>query len=172
MKRRELLASLPALAAGACGYRAGGKADLLPRNIQTIAIPAFSNLTTRYRVADRLAIALSREFMRRSRYAVINDPEQADAVLRGTVVNYSAFPTIFDANSSRAAGVQVSMLLQVSLTERASGKVLYNRPGWEVRERYEISVDESQYFEESDTALERLSQDVARTVVAAVLSGF
>jgi hypothetical protein len=42
----------------------------------------------------------------------------------------------------------------------------------EVRERYEISVDPRAYFDESDTAAERLSRDVARSIVSAILSGF
>ena len=42
----------------------------------------------------------------------------------------------------------------------------------EFRERYEVSVDPSAYLEESDAALTRLSRDVARTVVSAVLERF
>ena len=42
----------------------------------------------------------------------------------------------------------------------------------EFRERYEISVDQKAYFEESDPALERLSRNVARTLVSAILENF
>jgi hypothetical protein len=42
----------------------------------------------------------------------------------------------------------------------------------EVRERYEIAVDPNAYFEESDVAVERLSHNVARSVVSAVLEAF
>ena len=31
-----------------CGYHVSGKADLLPKSVQTIAIPAFTNITARY----------------------------------------------------------------------------------------------------------------------------
>jgi len=40
MRRRTILA-LAAPFAAACGYRVGGKADLLPDTIHTIAIPPF-----------------------------------------------------------------------------------------------------------------------------------
>jgi hypothetical protein len=50
--------------------------------------------------------------------------------------------------------------------------VLFNRPHLEFRQRYEISVNQVQYFEESEPALERLSRDVARTVVSTVLEAF
>jgi outer membrane lipopolysaccharide assembly protein LptE/RlpB len=169
MKRRALLS---ALGLTGCGYHVGGKADLLPKTVRTIAIPTFGNVTTRYKISDRLSSAISREFLTRTRYQVVADPNDADATLRGTVLNYIAFPTVVDKVTGRAAGVQVSVVLQVTLTDRASGKVLFTRANMEVRERYEISIDQTQYFEESETALERLSRDVARTIVSAVLSGF
>ncbi|MCX6587022.1 MAG: LptE family protein [Acidobacteria bacterium] len=169
MKRRALLS---ALGLTGCGYHVGGKADLLPKTVRTIAIPTFGNLTTRYKISDRLGSAISREFLTRTRYQIVADPNDADATLRGSVLTYTAFPTVVDQVTGRAAGVQVSVLLQVTLTDRASGKVLFTRANMEVRERYEISIDQAQYFEESETALDRLSRDVARTIVSAVLSGF
>ena len=62
--------------------------------------------------------------------------------------------------------------MQVSLVERATGKVLFNRPSFDITERYEISQDPRQYFEESDDALDRASKVVARQVVSAILNNF
>lgn len=169
MKRRALLG---VLGLSGCGYHVGGKADLLPQTIRTIAIPTFGNLTTRYKIGNRLGSAIGREFLTRTRYQIVADPNQADAVLRGSVVAFTAFPTVVDQVTSRAAGVQISVVLQVDLTDRATGKVLFSRPTMDVRERYEISIEQAQYFEESETAVERLSRDVARSIVTAVLSGF
>jgi len=169
MNRRAFLG---AMGLTGCGYHVGGKADLLPKTVKTIAIPTFGNLTTRYKISDRLGNAVSREFLTRTRYQIVADPNGADAVLSGVVVNYVAFPTVVDQVTSRAAGVQIQVVLRLTLTDKASGKVLFTRPNMEVRERYEISIDQGQYFEESESALERLSRDVARSVVSAVLSGF
>ena len=168
---RGLLA-LAALLATACGYHVAGRADLVPKNIQTIAIPAFSNVTTRYKLTDRLPEAISREFISRTRYRIVSDPDQADAVLRGAVLSYSSFPTIFDPATGRASGVQLQVTLRVSLVDRASGKVLFNRPNIEVRERYQISTDPTIFFEESDAALDRASQQTARQVVSSILENF
>ena len=55
--------------------------------------------------------------------------------------------------------------MQITLTERATGKVLFSRPALEFRERYEISADPQTYFDESGTAMERVARDAARTVV-------
>ena len=164
-------AALAAMAVG-CGYRIAGHADLMPKRIKTIAIPAFGNATTRQRLADRLSAALTREFLSRTRYEIVADPNAADAVLSGTVVKYDAFPAIFDQTTGRASAVQVNVRMDITLRDRSTGQALYSRQGFEFRDRYEISVDPKVYFEESDAALDRLSRDVARMVVSAVLENF
>jgi hypothetical protein len=62
--------------------------------------------------------------------------------------------------------------LQVTLTERATGKVIYSRPSYEAHQRYELSINANTYFEESDASLERLAQDVARDLVSSILENF
>lgn len=163
-----------ALVAGltSCGYHLAGRAELVPKSVKTIAVPAWSNGTTRYKLTDHIPEAISKEFLTRTRYKVVSDVNAADAVLRGTVVRYSAYATVVDRDTGRATVVQLYLILQVSLTERATGKVLFNRPNLEVRERYEISVDPSQYFDESDAALERASQQAAQQVVSSILESF
>jgi hypothetical protein len=174
---RALLAAM-ALALCGCGYHVSGHGDLLPQNLRTIAIPAFANLSTRYKLTERLPAALTREFITRTRYRVITDLDQADAILNGAVMNFYVFPNIFDQASGRAAGVQLGVNLQLTLVERGTGKVLFSRPNMEFRQRYEVHADQANqqsqlsYFEESETAIERLSRDVARTVVSAVLEAF
>ena len=161
------------LALPACGYHVAGQADLVPKTVHTIAIPAFTNVTIRYKLTDRLPQAISHEFTARTKYTVVNDPGQADAVLRGAVVNYVAYPILFDQQTGRASGLQVNVTMTVSLVERATGKVLFSRPSYEMHQRYEISVTSTRaYFEESDEALNRLSRDVARDLVSSILENF
>jgi hypothetical protein len=169
---RLVLLILSTIALTSCGYRVSGHSDLLPKSIKTIAIPAFGNVTQRYRLTELIPRALTREFISRTRYQVVAEPENADAVLTGAVVNYLFAPTVVDQQSGRAVGVQISVVLQINLVEKATGKVLFTRPDMEVRNRYEIAVDPRAYFEESDLALERVSRDVARTVVSSVLEAF
>ena len=173
MKRRALFAlSAFGLLCAGCGYHVAGQADTLPKSIRTIAVPAFQNATARYRLAERLPAAITHELIARTRYNVVADPDGADAVLTGSVNKYVAYPTTFDPTSGRASAVQLSVYLTVTLTDRATGKVLYSRRDFEARERYEISTDQRAYLEESDAALDRLSRDVARMVVSAVLENF
>ncbi len=168
--RRACVALL--LLTSGCGYHVAGHSDLMPKSIQTICVPAFGNATVRYRLTDRLPEALSREFISRTRYRIVNDMNQADAILRGTVVNYFAYPTILDQNTGRASTVQVIVIMSVTLTERATGKVLYTRPSFDWKQQYEISTDPRAFVDESDVALDRLSRDVARMLVSGILENF
>lgn len=163
-----------ALVVAGCGYHVAGKGDLLPQNLHTIAIPSFANVTVRYRLTERLPEALAREFIARTRYQIVPDPNKADAILRGTVSNYISYPTVFDQRTGRASGLQVSVTLQLELIERATGKVLFSRPGYETKQRYEFSQSSAPqaYFDESDTGVDRLSRDVARDIVSAILESF
>jgi RNase P/RNase MRP subunit p29 len=170
--KRLLTAVLCTAALSSCGYHVAGKGELIPTTVKTIAIPAWGNVTTRYKLTDHIPEALSREFLTRTRYKVVNDVNEADMVLRGAVVRYTAFGTVVDRDTGRATVVELHLLLQVTLTERATGKVLFTRPSFEVRERYEISGDPKQYFDESDAALDRASQEAARNVVSSILENF
>ena len=155
-----------------CGYHVSGKADMVPKRIRTIAIPSFGNATSRYKLSEQITSAVTREFISRSRFRIVADPAQADAILTGAVATFFSSPTVFDPKTSRASAAQVYVGLQVTLTDRSNGAVLFSRPNLDFRERYEISVDQNSYFEESDVAMERLSRDVARAVVSAVLENF
>jgi hypothetical protein len=161
---------LPILFLTGCGYRLAGRGDLIPATVKTIAVQPFGNATPKYKLARLLPSDISREFIARTRYRLVDDANQADAVLTGTLVGFSAYPIVSADN--RGTTVQVVVNVQVKLTNRATGAVIWERPGAEYRERYEIALDPASYFDESGTAIERLSKDVSRSVVSAILNAF
>jgi hypothetical protein len=172
------------VALGSCGYHVAGKADLVPKDVHTIAIPPFVNASVKYKLSDSLPEAISREFITRTRYKPVHDPTQADAVLTGTVVRYTAFPTLINQATGRTSGLAIIVVLSISLTERATGKVIFARPYYEPHERYELSTPNVaasassqnaanyQYFDESGAGIQRLSRDVARDLVSSILENF
>jgi Lipopolysaccharide-assembly len=163
---------LAALALTSCGYHVVGHTNILPKTIKIIAVPEFGNGTPQYRLPVLLTADVTRELISRTKYTVVADQSIADATLVGAITNYSNYPIIFDPISGRATSVQIIVQLQLTLTDRHSGKVLFSRTGYEFRERYEVALDPQQYFDESGTAMQRLSKDVARSVVSAILENF
>jgi Lipopolysaccharide-assembly len=162
--------TIPVVAAPA--GQPAAKSDSVPVTIKTIAIPAFANATVRYKLARLLPAGIAQEFISRTKYNIVADPNQADAVLKGSLANFVVFQVISDPVTGRATGAEIVVTIQVTLTERATGKVLFTRPSLEFRERYEISTDPQTYFDESGTAIERVARDAARTVVSAILENF
>ena len=138
-----------------CGYQTGGKGEMLPATLHTIAIPAFHNVTTKYKLTGMLPQEIGREFIGRTRYKVVSEPAAADAILEGSITRYYSSPTVYDPATSRSSGVQVIVWLTITLRERATGKVLFKRTGFDVKERYEITGDQQTYLDESDAALGR-----------------
>jgi membrane-bound lytic murein transglycosylase MltF len=61
---------------------------------------------------------------------------------------------------------------EITLTDRTSGKILYHTDNFVFRNEYEISTDVKSFFEEQDPALERIAQDFAQRLVAAVTENY
>jgi outer membrane lipopolysaccharide assembly protein LptE/RlpB len=155
-----------------CGYHTAGRAVTLPANVKTIAVPSFVNDTQTYKIEQILTDAVVREMVTRTHYQVLNQAGQgADATLRGEVLSSTATPLTYDSQTGRAASVLVTVSMRVSLTDK-SGKVLYRNPAYLFREQYQVSRELTSFFEEDTPALQRLSQDFARTLVSNILEGF
>ena len=172
-ENRLMAVGLACLAATlCCGYRVVGTADLLPERIRTIAVPAFTNATSEFKVEQYLTAAVVREVLSRTRYHVVSDDASADATLVGTVMLFDAIPQNFDPLTGRATNVMTVTRLNVALYDRSDGSVLYSNPDLAHRENYEVSSDPESYVNEREAAIQRASRSMAATLVSAVLSGF
>jgi outer membrane lipopolysaccharide assembly protein LptE/RlpB len=173
MRFRLVCAMMAVAVCGAgCGYHVAGRNDALPKSIHTIAVPALENKTTSYRIEQRLTAATVHEFLAKTQYRVVSDPANGDAVLHGKVVSLEAVPLLFDTTTGRATTMLVTVKCEVSFEERESGKVLYHSDNFLFRNQYEISTDVKSFFEEQDPALDRLAQDFATRLVAAVTENY
>lgn len=159
------------LAASGCGYRVVGRANTLPAGAHTIAIPAFTNRTTTYRIEQILTEAVVREFISRTKYRVVAESDGADLSLQGEVTGLSSSAVLFDPTTGRATTVLVTVNLRVALQDRA-GKVLYQNNNFVFRQPYEISIDIPSFFQEEGPALDRMSRDFAAQLVSDVVENF
>jgi outer membrane lipopolysaccharide assembly protein LptE/RlpB len=167
-----LLISLIAVVQAGCGYHVAGHNNSLPKSIHVIAVTALENKTTGYRIEQKLTSATVHEFLARTQYKIVSNAADADAVLRGKVVSVEAVPLLFDTQTGRATTMLVTVKCEVSLTESATDMVLYHSENFVFRNEYEISTDVPSFFEEQDPALDRLAEDFARKLVAAVIENY
>ncbi|MGB0034948.1 MAG: LptE family protein [Candidatus Acidiferrales bacterium] len=174
MKRSRLICvMLLAIASSAsCGYHVAGRASHLPSSWTSIAVPAFTNNTTRYRIEQRFTAAVIREFITRTKYQVIQDEASADAVLHGQVLSIETTPVLFDANTGQVTTMLVIVRAKVLLVDNSTHKPVYQNDDMVFRDEYQISSDVQSFFGEQDPALERMSRAFAAKVVSNVLENF
>ena len=130
----------------------GGPRVRLPSDWQTIAVPAFKNDTTRYRIEQRMTEAVIREFIQRTKYHIVQDPESADAVLHGEVLSIETAPVLFNATTGEVTTMLVTVHTKVQLVDNKTQKAVYHMDDMVFRQEYQISTDVQSFFEEQDPA--------------------
>jgi hypothetical protein len=78
----------------------------------------------------------------------------------------------YDLTTGRASSLQIQVTTDVKLQDLHTKKVVYANPNFVFREEYQVSQTTSGLFEEDQAALDRLSRDLARTLVTEVLENF
>jgi len=160
------------LLSAACGYHEAGRGDRISPDVKTIAIPIFINKSPKFRIEQKLASAISREFIERTKFQITPDPAQADAVLKGTVNDVRAGVVTFDLKTGRATTLQIQVTASVELVDSHTKKVIFSNSNYIFREEYQISQSTPSLFEEDQAALDRISRDMARTLVTDILENF
>ena len=165
--------AIPAiLSISSCGYHTAGHGDRLPATLRTIAIPGFKNQTQTYRIEQILTRDVVREFLARTNYQVLSTlSNSADATLNGAVVSTAAVPLTYDSQTGHASSEVVTVKLKISLVDR-SGRILFENQNYTFHDVYQISREVSSFFDEETPALQRMSRDFARTLVADILEAY
>jgi outer membrane lipopolysaccharide assembly protein LptE/RlpB len=166
------LAACSILLAVACGYQVAGTASRLPPDIKTIAIPAFTNASTRFRIEQKVSAAVTREFIDRTSFRVTPDLSGADAELKGTINSVHSGVLTYDPNTGRATTFQIQVSAAVQLIDLHTKKVVFSNPNYTFREQYQVSQSTTALFEEDEPALNRVSHDFAQTLVTDILENF
>jgi hypothetical protein len=179
-----------------CGYHVAGHSSTLPKSIHVIAVPAMENKTSTYRIEQKLTAATVHEFLAKTRYRVVSNPDGADAVLRGKVISMEVTPLTFQTSTTttgppsapvttstaQATSMLVIMKCEVTLTDRVSEKVLYHTNDFVFRNEYQLAATPTgssptrasveSFFQEGDPALDRMAQDFATRLVSAVVENY
>jgi outer membrane lipopolysaccharide assembly protein LptE/RlpB len=160
------------LALSGCGYHTLGAATHLPPDVKTLAVPVFATRTEAYHTETVMTNAVIREFAARTRFRVTPDEsENADATLHGTILKESVAPLTYNSSTQQSSSFLITMVVSVTINGR-DGKILYENKNYVFRQQYQSTTDLPTYLQENPAALERLSREFARQLVADVLEGF
>ena len=160
------------LALSGCGYHTLGAATHLPPDVKTLAVPVFATRTEAYHTETVMTNAVIREFAARTRFRVTPDEsENADATLHGTILKESVAPLTYNSSTQQSSSFLITMVVSVTLNGR-DGEILYENKNYVFRQQYQSTTDLPTFLQGNPAALERLSREFARQLVADVLEGF
>lgn len=145
----------------------------LPKDIKTVAVPAFqfSARGARYRVSDRFTDAMIREVIKRGRgLKVQGSREGADAAIEGTIRDFSFSGVILDRDG-RARVYEVTITSAVSVVDLKRNKILYDNQNFVFKDSFEFSEDPRSFFNEEDPAVNRMAKAFAKSVVSTITNG-
>jgi outer membrane lipopolysaccharide assembly protein LptE/RlpB len=153
-----------------CGYHTSGSVRL-QSDLQTIAVPVFFNETFEPSLENAVTSAVKQEFLTNGRLQVVNDPGDADLVLKGTVTSFGLTPLAFDPASSVVLEYRVRIRTSVQLEDRRAQKILWQDPGMETSAEYVVNPDTSANRVAQDHAIAEASKLLGENVVHRVLEG-
>jgi hypothetical protein len=161
-----------------CGYSLAGRGSFLPESIKVIAVPLFTNNTNVFELERRITDKVRSELSARGKYRVEPTTDKPhDAILSGVITSVTVAPTAFN-NANLATRLVLTLTANVELrTAGEGGKVIWANPSLQFREEYDVSssaqaTDAAAFLGNDINALERLSIEFARSVIAAMLEAF
>ncbi len=155
----------------------GGAGAFLPEYIDVVGIPQLDNTSTFFQVEQILTEKIRAEFIGRGRFTVVPVPEGADAVVTGTVTSVNVQPVGF-TEQQLASRYLFTLTMRVEFTDARTNQVLWSNSALTFREEYELTTRSDQALEgasflsQERSSFDRIADDVARTVVTAIVEAF
>jgi hypothetical protein len=171
--RREVLAAL-ALAVPGCGYALVGRGTVVDPSIKRIGVPRFENGTPKAGLDQKITERVIEELLKRGRFDVTEDRAGVDALVEGALTRYDAQPVGFESSggTTQASRYSITLTARVRYAKSGATEAIWANEAFSFRDEYEMGTDPATFFDREEQALERLAQQFARSLVAAMLEAF
>jgi len=169
LTRPAFFAAAAALLLTSCaGYRAGSDKPGRMENVTSIAVPTFKNLTLEPRSSVLITNNVVRQFQIDGTYQ-IKDPQQADAILRGTIRDFTRRQLRSARNNNlRTRELELVMDVDFVVEEPVTGNLLSKGT---VRGATSIFLDPNFQLSERQ-ALDDASRKMAEELVSRLTEGW
>jgi hypothetical protein len=165
------------VAVSGCGYALAGRGSFLPDYIRVVGIPPLENRTGFIQVEEVLTEKVRAEFIGRGTYSVRLDAVGTDAVLSGEIIGISVQPVAF-TDQQLGSRYLITMTLRAEFTDTRTSDVLWSNDALTFREEYDLQtrasgpIEGAAFIDQERSSVDRISTDIARTVVTAILEAF
>jgi hypothetical protein len=117
----------PALLGGCSGYRLGPAKPSSMREVHSLAVPAFKNMTLEPRVEVMLANCVIKQLQQDGTYKISSEND-SDAIVEGTLERIERTPARgVQTDFFQTSEYTLSLLLKVKVVQRSTGKTLSER---------------------------------------------
>jgi outer membrane lipopolysaccharide assembly protein LptE/RlpB len=158
-----------------CGYALAGRGSFLPDYVRTIGVPQFTNNTPLFDIERLVTERVRSEFIGRGKWKVFPERDGTDALLLGEISSITFVPSAFNAQQ-QATRYTLIVTAKIEFRDLKADKVLWSNPAMQFRDEYEVtnvtSPDPTAFFGQNANALQRLAQELARSIVSAILEAF
>ena len=145
----------------------------LPSHVKTVAVPPFrfEARALRYRLESRFTDAVVREVIKRGQgLRVQGERDGADAVIEGSLRDFSFSGVLLD-RTGRARVYEIAIVGAVTVRDTKENRILYDNQNFIFRDSFEFADDPRTFFNEEDTAVERIERAFSESVVSAIING-
>lgn len=160
-----------------CGYALAGRGSFLPDYIRVVGIPQLQNNSTFFQVEQVLTEKIRTEFIGRGKYTVVPDVAGADAIVSGAVTGITVQPVGF-TEQQLASRYTFTLTMRIQFIDTMTGQALWSNDSLTFREEYDLTTRSStalegaSFLSQERGSFERIADDVARSVVTAILEAF
>jgi hypothetical protein len=178
--QKVLLVVTLAVAVGStgCGYALAGRGSFLPTDIRVVGIPPLVNRTTYFDVENILTQKIRNEFIGRGKYRVVPEGTGADAVLNAEITSITLSPVAF-TSTQLASRYQFVLTMKVDFVDSRVNKSLWANDAYAFTGEYDLTsgtgdsaINAATFVDQQLSSFDRIANDIARTVVTAIVEAF
>jgi outer membrane lipopolysaccharide assembly protein LptE/RlpB len=144
-----------------CGYHFIGKGKGTLGEIKNIAIPYFINKTYEPGIDRIFTDALVNEFVESREFSITTE-DKAEAVMKGILKSLEEQAISFSKND-RAMEYRITVSLEFSVEEKATGKVIWRDKNITHHEEYRVALEDITDNDTTHNKEYRLKQNIAVT---------
>ena len=145
-------------------------------DIKRIGVPTFQDATGHPGLDQRVTEKVIEELLRRGRFDVVQETAGANAIVRGELIAYNEVPVGFGTGletdvRAQASRYRITLRAKVRYSKVGQKEPIWQNDAFNFSDTYDVSEDAGSLVD-SDQALERLTSDFARQLVADMLEAF
>ncbi|HSE85428.1 MAG TPA: LptE family protein [Candidatus Binatia bacterium] len=118
-----------------CGYQFAGRSNLFPKDIHSVYVEPFLNRTRDVGLEYEITTALRGELYRRSQLQIVDQADQADAILGGVVRSFDSLTSSVNANDE-ALQYEATLIVDVTFRRREPSEILWRGQAIRLNEIY------------------------------------